>query len=76
MKYFLFPLTRPTVKKWSYHFFFFFFFFHDLEIIFFFVFCFDSPKFIPSHKRTFLDILLFFHTIPLQNSKLNTVLNI
>ena len=51
MKYFLFPLTRPTVKKLPYQ----NFFFQDLEIIIIpFFFFFDSPKIIPSHKRTFL----------------------
>ena len=61
-------------------FFFFFFFFHDLEIIIIiFFFC----LFVLIHQNLYLlirglffIILLFFHTIPLQNSKLNTVLNI
>ena len=46
---------RPLVKKMALPiFFFFFFFFHDLDFFF------DSPKFIPSHKGTFLYHFVIF----------------
>ena len=70
MKYFLFSLTQPDFKKMALP----KNFFHDLEIKFFSSLIHQNLYLLI--RGLFVIILLFFHTILLQNSKLNTVLNI
>ena len=65
IKYFLFPLTRPTLKNGPTQ-----ISFHDLD--FFFI----NQNLYLVIRGLFFITLLFFHTVLLQNSKLNTVLNI
>ena len=68
--FFVSPYKKWTLKKWPYP----KIFFHDLEIKnIFFLF---TKIYTFSLKGLFFITLLFFHTILLQNSKLNTVLDI